>query len=103
VKISDWFKPKSNAPKGLVRLDVEFTADENEAMGGAIERFDAVVMNAHAPEGTRMFSPPKSGAQFLLKGWSTLKISSGKFRSPVRVGGVDADHAGPTLQQRPQS
>lgn len=59
MKISDWFKPKSNAPKGLVRLDVEFTADENEAMSRAIERFDAVVTDAHAPEGIRMFTPPK--------------------------------------------
>jgi hypothetical protein len=59
VKISDWFKPKSNAPKGLVQMDVEFTADENEAMSHALKRFDAVVMDAHAPEGTRMFAPPK--------------------------------------------
>jgi hypothetical protein len=59
VKISDWFKPKSNAPKGLVPVDVKFTADEQEAMSRAIERFDAVVTNAHAPEGTRMFTPPK--------------------------------------------
>ena len=59
MKISDWFKPKSNAPKGLARLDVEFTADENEAMNRAIKRFDAVVADAHAPEGTRMFTPPK--------------------------------------------
>jgi hypothetical protein len=61
VKISDWFKPKSksNAPKGLVRLDVEFTADENAAMSRAVERFHAVVTDAHAPEGARMFVPPK--------------------------------------------
>lgn len=59
VKIFNWFKPKSNAPKGLVRLDVEFTDDENAAMSRALERFDAVVTNAHAPEGTRMFAPPK--------------------------------------------
>jgi hypothetical protein len=59
MKILNWFKPKSNAPKGLVRLDVEFTDDENMAMSRAIERFDAVVTNAHAPEGTRMFIPPK--------------------------------------------
>jgi hypothetical protein len=59
VKIFNWFKPKSNAPKGLVRLDVEFTDDENAAMSRAIERFDSVVTNADAPEGTRMFVPPK--------------------------------------------
>ena len=59
MKIFDWFRPKSNAPKGLVRLDVEFTDDENAAMSRAIERFHAVVTNAHAPEGTRMFAPPK--------------------------------------------
>jgi hypothetical protein len=59
VKIPNWLRPKSNAPKGLVRLDVEFTDDENAAMSRAIERFDAVVTNAHAPEGTRMFVPPK--------------------------------------------
>ena len=59
MKIFDWFKPKSNAPKGLVRLEVEFTDEENAAMSRAIERFSAVVTNAHAPEGTRLFAPPK--------------------------------------------
>ncbi len=59
VKISDWFKAKFNAPKGLVPVDVKFTAEEQEAMNRALERFDAVVTNAHAPEGTRMFAPPK--------------------------------------------
>ncbi len=59
MKIFNWLKPKSNAPKGLVRLDVEFTDDENAAMSRALERFVAVVTDAHAPEGTRMFAPPK--------------------------------------------
>lgn len=59
MTIFNWFKPKSNAPKGLVRLEVEFSDDENAAMSRAIERFGAVVTNAHAPEGTRLFTPPK--------------------------------------------
>ena len=59
MKVFSWFKQKSNAPEGLVRVEVEFTDDENAAMRRALKRFDAVVTNAHAPEGTRMFVPPK--------------------------------------------
>ena len=68
MKIFNWFKPKSNAPKGLVRLDVEFTDDENAAMSRALERFVAVVTNAHAPEGTRMFAPPKVQSAIAAQG-----------------------------------
>ena len=70
VKLFDWFKPKSNAPKGLVPIDVKFTADEQEAMSRAIERFEAVVTNAHAPEGTRMFTPPKVANAISAQGLS---------------------------------
>lgn len=58
VKLSDWFKPKSNAPKGLVPMDVTFTADEQKAMSRATERFKAVLKD-DTPEGTQMFTPPK--------------------------------------------
>src|ERR1039457_3083018 len=58
VSILDWFKPKSRAPKGLVEIKVEFTADENEAMSHTLDRY-AAIANAHAAEGMRMFVPPK--------------------------------------------
>jgi hypothetical protein len=58
VKLFDWLKPKSNAPKGLVPISVKFTADEQKAMSRATERFNAVLTN-DTPEGTRTFTPPK--------------------------------------------
>ena len=68
MKAFNWFKPKPDAPKGLVRVDVEFTDDENAAMSSAGERFADVVTNAHAPEGTRMFVPPKVRNAILAQG-----------------------------------
>jgi len=50
---------KANAKqRGLVEINVEFTSDENEAMGRTLERY-AAIGKAHAPEGTQMFVPPK--------------------------------------------
>jgi hypothetical protein len=58
VSILDWFKPSSSAPKGSVEIKVKFTADETEAISHTLDRY-AAIANAHAPEGTRMFVPPK--------------------------------------------
>lgn len=58
VTLFDWFKPKSNASKGFVPIDVKFTSDEQKAISLATERFSAVLAN-DAPEGTSGFVPPK--------------------------------------------
>lgn len=39
-------------------------------MNRAVERFDAVVTDAHAPEGTRMFTPPKVRSAISAQGLS---------------------------------
>jgi len=55
----DRFKSKCNAtPEGLEEIKVDFTADENQAMTHALDRY-AAIATAHAPEGMRMFVPPK--------------------------------------------
>ena len=58
MSIFDRFKPKSGVPHGPVEVNVQFTADENEAMNRAIERY-ATAANASAPEGMQMFVAPK--------------------------------------------
>jgi hypothetical protein len=59
VSFLDRFTPKANsAPEGVVEIKVEFTAEENEAMNRTLDRY-AAIANAHAPEGTWMFVPPK--------------------------------------------
>jgi len=67
VKLSDWFKPKSNAPKGLVPMNVTFTADEQKAMSRATERFNAVLKN-DTPEGTQIFMAPKVASAISAQG-----------------------------------
>jgi hypothetical protein len=59
VSIFDRFKSKASAtPKDLAEVKVEFTADENEAMSRTLDRY-AAIANVHAPQGMRMFVPPK--------------------------------------------
>jgi len=52
------FRRKSSPSKGLVEINVSLTVEEVEATEQALDRF-AAVATSNAPEGSRMFVPPK--------------------------------------------
>lgn len=58
MSVFDRFRRRHNPPKGLVEVNVTLTTEENEAIERALDRF-AAIAKSNAPEGSRMFVPPK--------------------------------------------